>query len=70
MLANLRVKMESCMRKAFLPLSTAASVSHSPTTRTAGHVVPVSESVFTIFYQYYSIDLVFLYLVKFSASVK
>lgn len=59
MLAHLRVKMESCMRKAFLPTSTAASVSHSPTTRIAGHVVPVSENVFTSFYQYCSIDLVF-----------
>lgn len=58
MLAHLRVKMESCMRKVFLPISTAASVSHSPTIRTAGHVVPVSESVFTSFYQYYSIDFI------------
>lgn len=59
MLAHLCVKMERCMKKAFLIISTAASVSHSHTTRTAGHVVPVSESVFTSFYQYHSIDLVF-----------
>ena len=57
--AHLNVKKDFCMKKVFLVILSAASVTYNPTTRTAKHVVPVSESLFTSWVAVISIDLFF-----------